>query len=187
MTARINRRTLLAATAVVLPATALLSGPLAGSAVAASVPHLPDFAPVPAASFGPALNAAGYYVGQIQGDLSWVTDGFYQAMFLTTAAGVVLVDAPATIGHNLLRAIAETTRANGRPGKVTHLVYSHSHADHTGAAALFGNDVVRIGHEETRRLLRRAHNPNRPPPPATFHDGYPPTEGGHPLHLAYPR
>jgi hypothetical protein len=32
-----------------------------------------------------------------------VTDSVYQAMFLTTREGVVLVDAPPTIGHNLLR------------------------------------------------------------------------------------
>jgi len=37
---------------------------------------------------------------------------------------------------------------------VTHLVYSHHHADHGAASSLFG-DVVRIGHEETRRLLLR--------------------------------
>jgi glyoxylase-like metal-dependent hydrolase (beta-lactamase superfamily II) len=37
---------------------------------------------------------------------------------------------------------------------VTHLVYSHHHADHAGASSLFDPGVVRIGHEETRRLLR---------------------------------
>ncbi len=55
-----------------------------------------------------------------------MTDSFYTVMFLTTNDGVVLVDAPPTIGHNLLRAIGAVTQANGRPSQVTHLVYSHS-------------------------------------------------------------
>jgi hypothetical protein len=41
--------------------------------------------------------------------LYWVTDSFYQAMFLTTRDGVVLIDAPPTIGHQLLRAIEAIT------------------------------------------------------------------------------
>jgi len=185
MTVRPNRRTLLTAAVAAVPAAALLTGSAASAAAATSSTDLPDFAAVPAAALGPALNADGYYVGRIKGDLYWVTDGFYQAMFLTTAEGVVLVDAPPTIGHNLLRAIAETTQANGRPGQVTHLVYSHSHADHIGAAALFGGDVVRIGHEENRRLLRRAKDPNRPAPTVTFGDRYQLRVGGQRLELAY--
>jgi glyoxylase-like metal-dependent hydrolase (beta-lactamase superfamily II) len=76
-------------------------------------------------------------------------------MFLTTQDGVVLVDAPPTIGHNLLRAITEVTQASGLPSEVTHLVYSHSHADHIGASGLFGPSVTHIGHAECRRLLLR--------------------------------
>ena len=77
-----------------------------------------------------------------------MTDSVYQAMFLTTRDGVVLVDAPLTIGHNLLHTIGAVTHANGRPATVTHLVYSHSHADHIGASSLLGADAVRIGHSE---------------------------------------
>jgi len=91
-------------------------------------------------------------------------------MFLTTRDGVVLVDAPPTIGPNLLRAIGAVTRANGRPTSVTHLVYSHSHADHIGASSLLGADVVRIGHSECRRLLPRDDDPNRSSPTVTFDD-----------------
>jgi glyoxylase-like metal-dependent hydrolase (beta-lactamase superfamily II) len=180
-----SRRTLLTAAAAAVPAAALLGGPLAGVAAASADPDLPDYGPVPASSLGPAPNADGYFVGRIKDDLYWVTDTFYQAMFLTTTEGVVLVDAPPTIGHNLLRAIAETTRANGRPGTVTHLVYSHAHADHIGAAVLFGKDVVRIGHRENSRLLRRANDPNRPAPTVTFDDEYHLHVGGQRLLLSY--
>jgi len=114
-----------------------------------------------------------------------VTDSVYQAMFVTTREGVVLVDAPPTIGHNLLRAIAAVTRANGRPAKVTHLVYSHSHADHIGASSLLGADVVRIGHSECRRLLLRDDDPNRPAPAVTFDDHYVLETGGERLLLDY--
>src|SRR6266566_5204440 len=153
-------------------AAAVFGGPLASTASAANADNLPDFAPVPAEAFGPTLNADGYFVGQIGGNLYWVTDSVYQAMFLTTREGVVLVDAPPTIGHNLLRAIASVTHASGMPSKVTHLVYSHSHADHIGASALFGPDVLRIGHRENRRLLLRDNDPNRPPPSVTFDKRY---------------
>ena len=93
-----------------------------------------------------------------------MTDGVYQSAFLTTQDGVVLLDAPPTIGHNLQRAVDEIAAANGVSNKVTHLVYSHHHADHAGASSLFDKNVVRIGHEETRRLLLRDNDPARPAP-----------------------
>jgi glyoxylase-like metal-dependent hydrolase (beta-lactamase superfamily II) len=137
---------------------------------APSVPALPDYAPVPRSALGPALNDQGYAVGRVERNLYWVTDGTYQAAFLTTPDGVVLFDAPPTIGHNLQRAIDEVAAANGVSNTVTHLVYSHHHADHTGASSLFDPAVVRIGHEETRRLLLRDDDPTRPPNEETFQD-----------------
>src|SRR5918911_5754530 len=116
---------------------------------------LPDYAPVPRSALGPALNDQGYAVGRVQRNLYWVTDGTYQAAFLTTSDGVVLLDAPPTIGHNLQRAVDEIAAANGVSNRVTHIVYSHHHADHLGASSLFGRDVVRIGSAENRRLLLR--------------------------------
>ena len=167
-------------------AAALLGGPLAGTARAAGPVCPPgQFAPVPKRALGPPVNADGYFVGQIKGDLYWVTDSFYTAMFLTTRDGVVLLDAPPTIGHNLLRAIGAVTQASGRPSQVTHLVYSHSHADHIGASSLLGSDVVRIGHSECRTLLLRDNDPNRPPPEVTFEDRYTLTVGGQTLELAF--
>ncbi|MFC8449233.1 MBL fold metallo-hydrolase [Kitasatospora sp. NPDC057223] len=183
-----NRRSFLrtATAALAVPtAAALVGGALPGTAHAAESADLPDFAPVPAAAAGPALNAQGYFVGRIKGNLYWVTDAYYQAMFLSTRDGVVLVDAPPTIGHNLLRAIAEVTQANGRPSKVTHLIYTHSHADHIGAAGLFGRRVVRIAHSETRRLLLLDADPNRPVPTVTFDDRFDLHVGGERLELAH--
>src|SRR5690242_14649137 len=144
-----------------------------------------DFAPVPGSAFGPMPNADGYYVGQIHDNLYWVTDGFYQSMFLTGRDGVVAVDAPPTIGHNLLRAIADVTAQTGTPSTVTHLVYSHFHADHIGASSIFGDEVVRVGHAQNRRLLLEAGDPNRPAPTLTFTETHVLEFGRDRLELAY--
>src|SRR6266849_2120367 len=138
--------------------------------VAASI-ALSDYAPVPRSAIGPALNDHGYYVGNVERNLYWVTDGTYQAAFLTTRDGVVLFDAPPSIGHNPQRAVDEVAAAKGVSNTVTHLVHTHHDSDHVGASSLFGSDVVRIGHEEARRLLLRDNDPasrrrKRPSPTA---------------------
>jgi glyoxylase-like metal-dependent hydrolase (beta-lactamase superfamily II) len=145
----------------------------------------PDYAPIPRSALGPALNEQRYYVGRVERNLYYVTDGVYQAAFLTTRDGVVLFDAPPSIGANLRQAVDEIAAANGVPNRVTHFVYSHHHADHGGAAVLFGGDVVRIGHEETRRLLLRDNDPARPAPEITFADTYTLEVGGERVELAW--
>jgi glyoxylase-like metal-dependent hydrolase (beta-lactamase superfamily II) len=151
------------------------------------VEDLPDYAPIPRAAIGPALNEQGYYVGRVEGNLYWVTDGTYQSAFLTTSDGVVLFDAPPTIGHNIQRAVDEIAAANGVSNKVTHLIYSHHHADHAGAASLFtrAGDVALIGHEETRDLLLRDADPARPAPEQTFGDNLTLEIGGDRIELAW--
>ena len=150
----------------------------------ASGDDLPDYAPIPRSALGPALNEQGYYVGRVERNLYWVTDGVYQSAFLTTRDGVVLFDAPPSIGHNLRRAVDEIAAANGMSNRVTHLVYSHHHADHGGAASLFEN-VVLVGHEETRRLLLRDGDPARPVPEVTFAASYTLEVGGERVELAW--
>jgi glyoxylase-like metal-dependent hydrolase (beta-lactamase superfamily II) len=96
----------------------------------------------------------------------------------------VLFDAPPSIGHNLQRAVDEIAAAEGVSSTVTHLVYSHHHADHGAAASVFEN-VVRIGHEETHRLLKRDGDPGRPLPDVTFADTYLLEVGGERVELAW--
>jgi glyoxylase-like metal-dependent hydrolase (beta-lactamase superfamily II) len=150
-----------------------------------SMSQLPDYAPVPEAALGPALNEQGYFVGRVERNLYWVTDGTHESAFLATPDGVVLFDAPPTIGHNLRRAVDEVAAAEGVGSTVTHLVYSHHHADQAGAADLFGDDIVRIGHAETRRLLLRDNDPTRPAPEVTFENRYTLEVGGARVELAY--
>src|SRR5258708_12880532 len=102
-----------------------------GEMTAAAAPTLPDYAPVPRSALGPALNDRGYFVGRVERNLYWVTDGTYHPAFLTTPDGVVLFDAPASIGGNLQRAVDEIAAANGVRHKGTHLGSSQHHADPT--------------------------------------------------------
>jgi glyoxylase-like metal-dependent hydrolase (beta-lactamase superfamily II) len=155
------------------------------SRATAGADALPDYAPVPPSSFGPALNEQGYHVGRVERSLFWVTDGTYQSAFLLTDDGVILFDAPPTIGHNLRRAVDDMAAAEGATNKVTHLVYSHHHADHAGAANLFGDEVIRIGHEDTRRLLLRDNDPTRPAPSETFQQNYTLQVGGERVELVF--
>jgi glyoxylase-like metal-dependent hydrolase (beta-lactamase superfamily II) len=183
-TSTTNRRSFLArgAALAAVPTVASLVG---GTAAEAADDTLPDFAPIPPTALGPAVNADGYFVGRVNKNLYWVTDSTYQAAFLTTKAGVVLFDAPPTIGHNLQRAIDKIASDNGASNKVTHIVYSHHHADHLGASSLFGRDVVRVGHAETKRLLARDNDPARPVPDVTFETHYTLRVGGERVELAW--
>lgn len=135
--------------------------------------------------FGLALNEKGYHVGRVEGNLYCVTDGTYQSAFLTTCDGVVLFDAAPSIGRNIQRAVDEIAAATSANNEVTHLIYSHHHADHAGASSLFGRDITRIGHEETRNLLLRDDDPARPPPEETFRDRRTLEIGGERIELAW--
>ena len=90
-------------------------------------------------------------VEEIRDNLYWVTDGSYNTMFLVTDEGVVAIDAPLTIGQNYLNAIAEVT---DKP--ITHVIYSHGHLDHIGAAGMFPKNATYIAHQDTALELQRA-------------------------------
>jgi glyoxylase-like metal-dependent hydrolase (beta-lactamase superfamily II) len=116
-----------------------------------------DWADLPsAAQDTPIPQDSGYLSREIKPGVFVVTEGLYQAMFVVTRRGVVVVDAPPTVGTKLMTAIRAAT---DKP--VTHFIYSHSHIDHVGGAAQFGN-VVRIGSAETAGKLARLNDPNRP-------------------------
>jgi alkyl sulfatase BDS1-like metallo-beta-lactamase superfamily hydrolase len=104
---------------------------------------------LPEAAKGPAIASKGYLVEEIRDGLFWVTDGAYNTIFLVTDEGVVAVDAPPTIGKNYLKAISEVT---DKP--ITHVIYSHAHIDHIGAAGMFPKNAVIIAQEKTAAELQ---------------------------------
>lgn len=151
-------------------------------------------APVPKSAYGvPIPKDKGYVVEEIRDGLYWVTEGAYTAMFLTTGEGVIVVDAPPSIGDKMLKAINEVTQE-----PVTHVVYSHAHADHIGAASMLPKDATYIAHIETKHRLERMDDHDRhfpygmfvggkpvPLPSVTFEDSYTLKVGNQTLLLEY--
>lgn len=136
---------------------------------------------VPASAVGPAVDPAkGYRLQDLGGGLYLVTDNAYQSMFLVYESGVVVIDAPPGYAAQIPKAIAEVT---DKP--ITHVIYSHSHADHIAGVKSLGGHPVIIAHEETKRLLARAADPNRPLPTVTFADHYTLRVGKQVLELSY--
>jgi glyoxylase-like metal-dependent hydrolase (beta-lactamase superfamily II) len=126
-------------------------------------------APLPDSARGvPIPQDKGYHVEEISSGLYWVTEGAYTMMFLTTGQGVIVVDAPPTIGKKILKAIEDVTDE-----PITHVIYSHSHADHIGAAAIYPKDAKYIAHEDTKVQLERVSESGRTFPYGAFVGGSP--------------
>src|SRR5262245_40385283 len=193
MNAAIN--TLLKATIGVLAAvlaTAASAACTAPGCEGTPYANMPEIAPIgprtgkymdiPESAKGPAIDPAkGYRVQPLGRDLYMVTENVYQAMFLVHERGVVVVDAPPSIAASIPKAIAEVT---DKP--ITHLIYSHSHIDHIGGAQSLRGRPIIIAPAETKRLLERAHDVNRPVPTQTFDTHYRLRVGSHTLELTYP-
>ena len=141
---------------------------------------------LPQAAKGPTIPSKGYLVEEIRDDVFWVTDGAYNTLFLVTDEGVVAVDAPPTIGKNYLKAISEVTDKN-----ITHVIYSHAHIDHIGAAGMFPKNAIFIAQEETAAELQRAKTISTnastipPIPTETFSNNYTLQIGNQTLQLDY--
>jgi glyoxylase-like metal-dependent hydrolase (beta-lactamase superfamily II) len=183
---RISRRSILASAglaAVAIPAASLLRSLPASAALRTGtikrLDGLAATAPVPPPAKGPAIPKSGYLVEEIEDRVFWLTDGLYQMIFLVTAEGVVAIDAPPTIGNNILRAIKGVTNS-----QVTHAIYSHHHADHTGAMVLY-NGAALYAQEDVAGLLKRDNDPNRPVPQTTFVESMNLKVGEDTLELAY--
>lgn len=154
------------------------SGSLGGEN--ATMTQIPEFAR------GPPIPEEGYLVEEIRDNLYWVTDGSYNAMFLVTDEGVVVVDAPPSIGQTYLKAIADVT---DKP--ITHVIYSHAHLDHIGAAGIFPKNATYVAHQATglelQRAMSLASNTSAVPPvpTITFPNNYTLQVGNQTLNLDY--
>jgi glyoxylase-like metal-dependent hydrolase (beta-lactamase superfamily II) len=161
-------------------------------------PDMPDFVPpqvratqfaaISSADEPPIDQTKGYRIEGFGGGVYMVTDGSYQAMLVSSSVGLILVDAPPSIGANLLKAANDVA-----PGaKIQTLIYSHAHIDHIGYAGeiLKTNPSMSIvAHDETNKLLVRAQDPARPLPTVTFatqDQDFPVVLGDQTLQLQYP-
>jgi glyoxylase-like metal-dependent hydrolase (beta-lactamase superfamily II) len=153
----------------------------------------PDrYSPIPPSAYDalsqPAMEAIGskgYFTHEIRDGIHYVTEGWYFMLVVEHDEGVIVVDAPPTIGPeflggNILNAVRDIS---DRP--ITHVVYSHHHRDHIGAAKVFPADATIIAHRDCAALLEAAADPQRPVPTATFDDSYTLEVGGQRLILDY--
>jgi glyoxylase-like metal-dependent hydrolase (beta-lactamase superfamily II) len=153
-----------------------------GFAKADPANHVPAPAQfLPAHLTDPEFNKLGYHVEELGDGVFWITSpSGYDATFVVTGSGVIAIDAPPTLGQNMLAGIKSVTDE-----PITHVIYSHWHSDHIGAAAMYGPDVKIISHEITRELLARFPDPLRPLPTETFSTAETLDVGGVKLELSY--
>jgi len=165
-------------------ATGVAGRPYANMPVIAPIgERIEKYSDVSESAKGPSIDAhKGYRIQDLGKGLYMITDNAYQSMFMVYETGVVVVDAPPAFAQYIPKAIAEVT---DKP--VTHLIYSHSHIDHIGGTKILNlkPHTVIIAQEETKRLLLRAKDPNRPVPVVTFKDKYTLKVGSEILELSY--
>ena len=108
---------------------------------------------IPETAKGPTIPSKGYLVQELGNSLYSVSDGSYNTIFLVTDKGVVVIDAPPSLGQKYLQAVADVT---DKP--INYVIYSHAHLDHIGAAGLFPKNATIIAQEETTAELQKARS-----------------------------
>ncbi|KAF2716569.1 Metallo-hydrolase/oxidoreductase [Polychaeton citri CBS 116435] len=143
-----------------------------------------SFAQVPTTAAGPPVQTPPAYRVQPFGDGAYlVTDGIYQGLFFVACESVIMVDAPPSIGENMVRAVRNITT---KP--ISHVVYSHHHADHIGGAYLYGPpmNITFIAHRITAEQLALSPDyDHRPAPTVTFESSMSLEVGNQTLRLDY--
>lgn len=132
-----------------------------------------------------AVQSKGFYTYEIRDGIHYVTEGWYFMLVAEHDDGLIVVDAPPTIGsdflgNNILNAIGEIS---DKP--ITHVIYSHHHRDHIGAANVFPPEATIIAQEVCAYYVETASDPQRPAPTVTFDNTYTLEVGGQSLRLDY--
>ena len=138
-------------------------------------------APVPEGATGPTVPPEGYVLQELADGVFWLGDGSYQTMFVVTAEGVIAVDAPPTLGNNILRAIRRVTL---KP--ITDVVYSHHHSDHVGSMSIYPATARFHAQRATAERLAFLADPHRPLPTDVFDRTSVIDAADHSLELTYP-
>jgi len=132
-----------------------------------------------------SVMSKGYFTHEIRNGIHYLTEGWYFVMVAEHDDGLVVVDAPPTIGsdflgNNLLPAIGEIS---DKP--ITHVIYSHHHRDHIGAANLYPDDAIYIAQDHCADSVAVANDPQRPQVTQRFTDSYTLELPGRTLQLDY--
>jgi glyoxylase-like metal-dependent hydrolase (beta-lactamase superfamily II) len=126
---------------------------------------------VPYTVYGPKFDwSKGYHVDEVKkgSGVYWITEGSHQVMFVTTGKGVIVVDAPPIFGDKISKAISDVTKE-----PVTHLVYTHYHADHISGMYQFPTGIQIISSENVKSKLKELQSLKRDVPFGTFVGGKP--------------
>lgn len=112
-----------------------------------------------------------------------LTDGIWQSLVVVTDEGVVLVDAPETLGANIPKAVAEVTKQ-----PIVTLIYSHGHTEHIGGAEHLKNvpNLEIIALAGVADFLRVKKDPRRLLPTKTFEGAYVLRKGDKQIDLSNP-
>lgn len=110
--------------------------------------------------------AQGYKITEIQDGVHWLTDGNFTSAIVTTGEGVILIDAPASLGTKLSGIVAELTDE-----PITHVIYSHDHADHIGGASELPGTATYIASRGAAKELATINRPSRENPFGIFVGG----------------
>ena len=108
----------------------------------------------------------GYGFEETATDVFIGTDGNFSMGVVVTEEGVVLVDAPTSMGSVIETMVAEIADA-----PITHVVYSHAHSDHIGGAAELTGPFEVVASRPTEAELEKFNRLNRQYPFGTFVDG----------------
>jgi len=125
-------------------------------------------------------NEKGYELQEIGGGAYVVSSTGYNSMFLVTGDGVIVIDAPPSLGDKINDAIAEVTEE-----PVKYLIYSHAHKDHIGGANVLPAGIEIVAQKDTLGFLQMANDTGRPLPTQIFDNETTITLGNTTLQLSY--
>lgn len=108
----------------------------------------------------------GYSIMEIEDGVYWGTDGNFTFAIITTGAGAIVIDAPATLTEKLVDIVAAVTDE-----PITHVIYSHDHADHIGGAAGLPGEATYIASRGAAEELAIVNRPSREYPFGVFVGG----------------
>ena len=91
---------------------------------------------------------------------------FHQALFITTAEGVIVTDPISADAAAWLK--AEIKRLTDQP--IRYVIYSHHHNDHITGGSVFADQATFISHSAARSRVADAADPTTPVPSITFTD-----------------